>query len=421
MLTELAALYRWDPQHVRDFDDVRSRMMLQVLFFLGAVSLLASPVILLVGPPRVAVFPLLAAVASALGIVLVRSGRQRLAAWFVLANWMAIATLTVGIGGLAPGPVGLFFVPGVVAAVLWLRAPSAALFVLLHLAVLALVSPLKSVSGFQIPLSAETAHTLTTLAAILSILVSSVLAGSVIQVLARVHSDAQVRALEARAAAAHARKASEAKAAFLATMSHELRTPLNAILGYTEMLREDASPAGDGDADAGAEPDDRARIADDLDRMHAAGSELLTLVDGVLEVARSEASPSAEEPTEVDLVKVIRAARSSVSRYVPRFELVVNAPADRVLVRTHEHRLQRVVTQLLVHSAHSLAGGRVEVTIGTLDDGVQLALPARSETGLAIAVAQRLAESIGGIITAPTSPPATIGVLTLFLDVEVVA
>ncbi|MEN0061952.1 MAG: hypothetical protein AAGA48_07345, partial [Myxococcota bacterium] len=159
----------------------------------------------------------------------------------------------------------------------------------------------------------------------------------------------------------------------------------------------------------------------DLDRMHAAGSELLTLVEGVLEVARSEASRATEEPTEVELVQLIHKARTSVSRYAPRFELAINAPADRVLVRTHEQRLERVLTQLLVHSAHSLAGGRVEVTIGTLDDGVQIAFPARSETGLAIAVAQRLSETIGGIVTAPTSPPATIGILTLFLDVEVVA
>ncbi len=404
MLTELAALYRWDPERVRDFGALRSRVMLQALFFIAGLCLLGVPVQLLAGSPYVALISLLFLVTSALGIVLVRAERQQLAAWFVLLVWMALATMTVGTTDALPGPTGLFFVPGVMASVLWLELPGAMVLVALHLAVLALAGPLRDLYQLELPLDEPTLHAMTTGSAVLSVTAASLLAGSVVQVLSRVHSDAQVRALEASAAAAHARKASEAKAAFLATMSHELRTPLNAILGYTEMLSEDAP-----------------RDDEDLARMHAAGSELLTLVDGVLEVARSEAAPSAEAPTEVDLVQVVRDARGAVSRYVPQFELVVSAPADRVLVRTQAHQLQRVITQLLVHSAHSLSGGRIEVTVGILDDGVQIAFPARSETGLAIAVAQRLAESIGGIVTAPTSPPATVGILTLFLDVEVVA
>ncbi|MCY1013880.1 HAMP domain-containing protein [Nannocystis pusilla] len=48
-------------------------------------------------------------------------------------------------------------------------------------------------------------------------------------------SSARDRALEA----------SRAKSTFLANMSHELRTPLNAIIGYTELLQDDASAAGE--------------------------------------------------------------------------------------------------------------------------------------------------------------------------------
>ncbi|MEM6931032.1 MAG: HAMP domain-containing sensor histidine kinase, partial [Myxococcota bacterium] len=379
-------------------------VMQQALVVFAGLAAVMVPVQLLVGPPRVALVPLLFSLVCGLGVVLVRAGRQALAAWFLLSVWMVVATLTIGFSGSLPGPTGLYLVPGVMASVLWLRPPGALVMVTLNLAVLALAGPLRQLFAIHVTFDEASLHASMTTSAILSVAIASMLVGTVVQVLARVHSDAQVRALEASAAAAHARKASEAKAAFLATMSHELRTPLNAILGYTEMLRED-----------------HPREDEDLARMHAAGSELLTLVDGVLEVARSEASPSAEDPAEVDLVAVIKAAKASVSRYAPQFELKVAAPAERVLVRTHEHQLKRVITQLLVHSAHSLSGGRIEVTVGIVDDGVQIAFPARSETGLAIAVAQRLAESIGGIVTAPTSPPATVGILTLFLDVEVIA
>lgn len=407
MLTRLAALYQWNPQDVTDFDVVRSRMMLQAFLFVVVLGIVLFPIQLALGPPWLAVLPLSHVLGASLGIVLVRNGRQQLAAWFVLSGWMAIATLTIGLAGdHQPGPTGLFFVPGIIASVLWLRSIGAGLMIALHFAVLALAGPLDELGALDVQLAGPALHSAMILAGVLSVAVSSMLAGSAVQSLAQVHNDAQNRALEARAASAHARKASEAKAAFLATMSHELRTPLNAILGYTELLRD--TSAGD---------------HEDLDRMHAAANELLTLVDGVLEVARSEATLTSQrrEAAEVDLVKVIRSAKDSVSRYAPQFELDVVAPADQVLVRSHESRLRRVVTQLLVHSAHSLAGGRIQVVIGTLDDGVQIAFPARSETGLAIAVAQRLAESIGGIVTAPTSPPATVGILTLFLDVEVIA
>jgi len=404
VLRELTALVRWDLREVRDFEEARATMMRQAFVFVGATAVLVLPLLALLGEWLQAGFPVSLVVASVLGLSLLRSGRHQLAAWTMLSVWMVCATLSVGLTNAVPGPAGMFFVPGVAASVLWLRTPGAVVMIALHAAVLGLADTLYAISPVHIDVPATTVLTLSTTSAILAVGSCAMLAGNAVQVLARVHTDAQVRALEARAAAAHARKASEAKAAFLASMSHELRTPLTAILGYTEMLREE-SPRDD----------------EDFDRMHAAGSELLTLVDGVLEVARSEASPSAEEPTEVDLIEIIRSSKDSVSRYAPTFELEVKAPDERVLIRTHEHRLRRVVTQLLVHSAHSLGGGRIEVGVGTLDDGVQIAFPARSETGLAIAVAQRLAESIDGIVTAPTSPPATVGILTLFLDVEVVA
>lgn len=56
----------------------------------------------------------------------------------------------------------------------------------------------------------------------------------------------------------------------LAKLRHDLRTPINAILGYSEMLIEDAQDRGDETSLA------------DLQKIHAAGSELLTRVNDVL-------------------------------------------------------------------------------------------------------------------------------------------
>jgi CheY-like chemotaxis protein len=65
--------------------------------------------------------------------------------------------------------------------------------------------------------------------------------------------------------------------AFLAHLRHELRTPLNAVIGYSEMLLEDAE-------DEGLEG-----FILDLQKIRAAGKELLSLVNDILDPAKVEA------------------------------------------------------------------------------------------------------------------------------------
>lgn len=74
-----------------------------------------------------------------------------------------------------------------------------------------------------------------------------------------------------------AEQAGAAKAEFIASMSHELRTPLNAIIGYSQLLIEEAADEGDIDG------------ADDLGKIHRSGSNLLYLIDHILDYSRIEA------------------------------------------------------------------------------------------------------------------------------------
>ena len=66
-------------------------------------------------------------------------------------------------------------------------------------------------------------------------------------------------------------KAERTRRAFLANLRHELRTPLNAIIGYSEMLLEDVTDEG---------PEE---LSPDLEKVHAAGVELLALVNVALD------------------------------------------------------------------------------------------------------------------------------------------
>jgi len=63
---------------------------------------------------------------------------------------------------------------------------------------------------------------------------------------------------------------------FLANLRHEFRTPINHIIGYTEMLQEES------------EEQDLQDLAPDLGRIHAAGQQLLALVNASLDVTKVE-------------------------------------------------------------------------------------------------------------------------------------
>jgi signal transduction histidine kinase len=79
------------------------------------------------------------------------------------------------------------------------------------------------------------------------------------------------------AAKAHAEEANKSKSAFLAHASHELRTPLNAILGFAEIIRDQLF---------GDDPRRYARYAADI---HHAGTHLLNVVRGLLDLTKIEA------------------------------------------------------------------------------------------------------------------------------------
>lgn len=71
--------------------------------------------------------------------------------------------------------------------------------------------------------------------------------------------------------------ASRAHRALIANLRHELRTPLNAIIGYSDMLLEDAEASG------------QSACVSDLQKIHAAGQQLLELVNHILDPVKVEA------------------------------------------------------------------------------------------------------------------------------------
>ncbi|HJR09569.1 MAG TPA: adenylate/guanylate cyclase domain-containing protein [Pyrinomonadaceae bacterium] len=106
--------------------------------------------------------------------------------------------------------------------------------------------------------------------------------------------------------------------AFGSHVRHELRTPINAVIGYSEMLIEDAG-----------EPDESEFVAD-LQKIHAAGRELLELIEDIVRFSDLEANsdnlcaPNAGVSSMIaNLVSTIHAIDDAHARHAEQGGLVL--------------------------------------------------------------------------------------------------
>ncbi|WP_396215198.1 histidine kinase dimerization/phospho-acceptor domain-containing protein [Gemmatimonas sp.] len=111
------------------------------------------------------------------------------------------------------------------------------------------------------------------------------------------HTSAEARS------AAMADAVNVARSQFVSTVSHEVRTPIQAIMAYAELLERDAE---------GSLTDKQRRF---VSRMKLSANHLLTLVNDVLEVTRTEAH---HEPTIVESVLVGHVVTSALGLVEPQ-------------------------------------------------------------------------------------------------------
>ncbi|MDI2032759.1 ATP-binding protein, partial [Saccharopolyspora sp. TS4A08] len=148
--------------------------------------------------------------------------------------------------------------------------------------------------------------------------------------------------------------ASAYKSEFLANMSHELRTPLNSVLILAKLLADNM------DGNLTPQQVDLART------VHQAGSDLLQLINDVLDLSKVEAGQMHLLPEDVEIGEV---SRSLDSMYRPvaaekglDFKIVVS-PSLPPSVRTDRSRLEQIVRNLLSNAVKFTDRGSVELRI----------------------------------------------------------
>jgi signal transduction histidine kinase/CheY-like chemotaxis protein/HAMP domain-containing protein len=148
------------------------------------------------------------------------------------------------------------------------------------------------------------------------------------------------------------------KSDFLANMSHELRTPLNSLLVLAKLLSDNQ------DGNLTGQQVDFART------IHAAGSDLLQLINDILDLSKVEAGKMDVNPAELPLTALVEYVDATFRPIAEHKGLsfsieVRSGTPDRLYV--DEQRLEQIVRNLLSNAVKFTSVGEVRLSIGRAD------------------------------------------------------
>ncbi|SCY57686.1 response regulator [Desulfoluna spongiiphila] len=144
------------------------------------------------------------------------------------------------------------------------------------------------------------------------------------------------------------------KSQFLATISHELRTPLNSILLLSRMMEENS----DGNLNG-----DQVEFAGTI---HASGSQLLTLINEILDLSKIEAGGMTVTLSPTPLSALVESLRRMFLPLAEEKELALAlslAPDAPATLETDRQRLEQILKNLMANALKFTDAGSVSLSI----------------------------------------------------------
>ncbi|MFK4797567.1 HAMP domain-containing protein [Streptomyces sp. MPA0124] len=155
------------------------------------------------------------------------------------------------------------------------------------------------------------------------------------------------------------------KSEFLANMSHELRTPLNSLLILAKLLADNA--------DANLTP----KQVEFAETIHGAGSDLLQLINDILDLSKVDAGKMDVSPTRIALVQLVDYVEATFRPLSAEKGLDLSvrvSPGLPATMHTDEQRLLQVLRNLLSNAVKFTDSGSVELVIRPARDEVPQAI-----------------------------------------------
>ncbi|MFH8473847.1 HAMP domain-containing protein [Streptomyces sp. NPDC018000] len=155
------------------------------------------------------------------------------------------------------------------------------------------------------------------------------------------------------------------KSEFLANMSHELRTPLNSLLILAKLLADNA--------EGNLSP----KQVEFAETIHGAGSDLLQLINDILDLTKVEAGKMDVSPTRIALVQLVDYVEATFRPLTAEKGLdfsVRVSPDLPATLHTDEQRLLQVLRNLLSNAVKFTDSGAVELVIRHANEDVPNAI-----------------------------------------------
>jgi signal transduction histidine kinase/CheY-like chemotaxis protein len=169
---------------------------------------------------------------------------------------------------------------------------------------------------------------------------------------------------------------SKYKSEFLANMSHELRTPLNSLLILAKLLSENA------------EGNLNARQVEFSRTIHTAGTDLLQLINDILDLSKVEAGKMDVHLADVALSGIVEYVdatfRPLTAEKDLRFTVSMSEDVGRTLY-SDQHRLQQVLRNLLSNAVKFTSSGEVRMVIRAATENEHFVAPSLANADQVIA------------------------------------
>jgi DNA-binding response OmpR family regulator/anti-sigma regulatory factor (Ser/Thr protein kinase) len=172
-----------------------------------------------------------------------------------------------------------------------------------------------------------------------------------------------------------AESANQAKSRYMAGISHELRTPLNCILGYAQIVEHDP-----------AVPIQR---REEMKVIRRSGEHLISLINGLLDIAKIEAGKLTIEPEEVNFPQFVAQLadmfrlQAQEKRIQFNFEVLDELPP---VVRVDKKRLGQILINILGNAIKFTEQGHVTFRISYRSELARFEI---EDTGIGISESDR--------------------------------